>query len=524
MSPLRAVGIFGIATALAACAPRLQPLPLPAPETLTADSPLRSRTLAEPDAWLRHYLMTGDPDAALRLIESRRFSSDRLLRKLQTAVVLHQAGRFRASNAAFAWAEQEADRRWTRSLRRAAGSLLLSDRTLAYLPSEAEMLAIPRYRMLNHLALGERDEAAVEARRASRLADRIEEQTGGCAGTGLTHYLAGLVFDAAGERSDALVSLRRASRVFGACTADAARAVPATLGADLARIARALGLHELADSVAAPAAPPTVSLAGPPIFPVRPPAAGDSAELVVVIENGFAAHRAAEDLYVPVPKLDVDDLESDDSDRIALVAERIAVRLAGVPAMRSGGPVLLDDADDEVGATYLLKLAWPAMRLEANRSAGLRVVVDDAAVPAPPAENVSAAVISGWEAQRSGVAARMLTRSVTRYLLAREAERKADKQGGKIARWLVGALVNGASNAVERADTRSWSLLPDRVSLVRVRVPAGEHDIRIERLSPGGEVVGVEELGTVVVRPGERIFLQRRVWGSEGGETPGRKR
>ena len=49
---------------LTGCASRV-PLPTrPAPESLPAGSPLRSRTLDERDAWLRHYVMFGEhPDA-----------------------------------------------------------------------------------------------------------------------------------------------------------------------------------------------------------------------------------------------------------------------------------------------------------------------------------------------------------------------------------------------------------------------------------------------------------------------------
>ncbi|HEX5521595.1 MAG TPA: hypothetical protein VFX29_07840, partial [Longimicrobiaceae bacterium] len=273
---------FVLAAALGACASGLKLPPRPAPHTLPAGSPLASRTLGDGDAWLRHYLMVGEYDAALELIErSKALPGDKLLRRLQAGVVLHEAGRYEESNAAFEWAEREADLRYTRSVSRAAASILVNDRVLAYLPTPAERAAIPYYRMLNYLALGELDAAAVEARKAGVLTTGATADEPKCDASGFLGYFSGLVYGAARETNDALVAFRRAERIYGACAEDGGAAAPAPLRADLVRAARALGLVEELELAAGDSALPLALPAD------NAAAAGD---VIVVVEHGFAAH------------------------------------------------------------------------------------------------------------------------------------------------------------------------------------------------------------------------------------------
>src|SRR5690606_32201293 len=105
-----------------------------------------------------------------------------------------------------------------------------------------EMAMIPYYRMLNYSALGDREGALVEARKANALLARLERgPQARCREDALVQYLAGLLQRAAGERNDALVSLRRAESALGACEGEVGPA-SATVAADLARAARALGM------------------------------------------------------------------------------------------------------------------------------------------------------------------------------------------------------------------------------------------------------------------------------------------
>jgi uncharacterized protein len=512
-----------LAAVAAGCAASGAPLPSrPSSATLAPGSPLLSRTLHEGDAWLRHHLMNGDHDAAIHLLRrSAARPGDRLLQSLQEAVVLHHSGRFAESNRAFDWAEQEADRRYTRSVRRGIGSLVINDRVLAYMPSPGELAIIPYYRMLNYLAMGRLESAVVEARKSSAYLARLDgRRQAGCAGFGLVQYLAGHVYAAAGERNDALVSMRHAERSFRECDASGGT-MPAGFPADLLQAALALGVQEVADSVAE-----RYGIAAEPLAP-------GEADLIVLIEHGFAAHRAQQDLYLPILADELLGLdESDGASALAvagLITARLATALVAGPDMhrlwdQSVWNLTTDHrlagADPALRAeiAYVLRLAWPVMRLEASRAARARVIVGESPTEALALEDVSARLVRDLESRRNAILARAVARGVVKFAVSREAEEKAEKEGGRLLGALIGFFTNTAANALEQADTRSWSLLPDQISVARVRVPAGEHDVRIEVVDGGGMTNRIVDLGPVRARPGERVFLSHRVWGADAGD------
>lgn len=504
LAPLgRAAAAAGVALLLAGCAARGGLPPRPAPEALAPGSPLRSASLEEADAWLRHLLMRGEHDAALELLGSRAAPRDRLVRELQRGAVLRAAGRYAESNAALDRAEREVEARYTRSLRRAAGSVLLNDRALEYVPSPSERAMIPFYRMLNHAALGSPAAALVEARKAGALSAEREGRDG-CTGEGFLAYVSGLMYQAAGERNDALVSFRRSQRDFDACGEEGVPP-PAALGADLYAAARALGVSEVADSAAAR-------------YGLSPVPAGEAGELVLVVEQGWVAHRVERDLHVPLFPEEVEGVEAGNTGALAEAAGRVSARLLESEVRRAAWGMHDDDlaAARWAEGAHLLKLSWPVHRLEASRPAGVRVAVGDTAVAAPLVEDVSSDVVREFEEGRGWIVTRTVARALSRYLLAREAE---EKVGGEEWGWIVRRLLNLVGNALERADTRSWTLLPDRISVARLSLPPGEHAVRVELLSSGGGVE-VLDLGMVAVRPGERVFRSVRVWGTEQGDDP----
>jgi hypothetical protein len=70
----------------------------------------------------------------------------------------------------------------------------------------------------------------------------------------------------------------------------------------------------------------------------------------------------------------------------------------------------------------------------------------------------------------------------------------------------IASLVRSVGGAVERADTRSWHLLPGVVGVARVRLPVGEH--AVAAMVEGAPV----SLGTVRVTSGGLALATARVW------------
>ena len=505
-----------LALALAACAGAGAYPAMPAPETLPANSPLLSQSLGRTDAWLRRYVMEGKPDSAVAMLDeaSRVRPRDDLLRHLQLGLVYHYAGKWEASNAAFEWAEREAGQRWTRSLTQQAGELLLNDAVAGYVPPPGEMALIPYYRMLNYLALGASDGALVEARKASDWLGRLSDGKDPCVGDGFVHYLAGLAFRGAGERGDALVSYRNAERSFGACAEKDEAGAPEWLGAELYRAALDAGVRDVADSAAVRYR--LTHLAAQPD--------AGAAELVVFVENGWVAHRASADVHVPVFADEVDGVDGTDAGQVASAATRTIARLIGDLQQQAYWGESWDDRPEFQAAAmadgaYVMKLAWPEYRLEAAEAPAVRVVVDSQAVDAPVVEDLSAVMLRRWQGERPAVFTRMVGRGIVKYLASNALERHARKKGGEAAGWITGRIANLAGNALERADTRGWTLLPDRISVARFTLPAGEHEVRLEVLDASGAVAQTLELGRITLHPRGTLILNRRVWGDEMGDV-----
>jgi len=69
---------------------------------------------------------------------------------------------------------------------------------------------------------------------------------------------------------------------------------------------------------------------------------------------------------------------------------------------------------------------------------------------------------------------------VVKTKASKEADRRNDA---------LGLLVNLANAITDRADTRSWSTLPNRICLARLPLPVGKHRVEIDLLDRLGNVV-----------------------------------
>ena len=100
------------------------------------------------------------------------------------------------------------------------------------------------------------------------------------------------------------------------------------------------------------------------------------------------------------------------------------------------------------------------------------------------------------------IAVRAVSRAVAKYAVTKAVEDKSGKVMGRIAN-IGGAML-------ERADVRSWHVLPQEITLLRVRVPAGTRAVRVQ--VGDGSAVRTVEIGDLVVRPGELTIAPVRLW------------
>ena len=124
--------------------------------------------------------------------------------------------------------------------------------------------------------------------------------------------------------------------------------------------------------------------------------------------------------------------------------------------------------------------------------------------------SVSDAVTDEFEDKLGGILVKAVARTALKYELARGLEKELDKKN-EILGEIAFLTANAAAAMFERADTRSWHLLPDEVSVVRLRLPIGVHPLLLQ-VETGRVGTRLIDLGEVEVGDGSVHVLSARVW------------
>ena len=375
------------------------------------ESPFYGRSLPSHDAALRHYLTAGDSSALDPLLESG--PKDALIRQLSTGLFLHRLGRFEESNAALQEADRLAEERYTKSITQNIAAFVVSDSVLDYYPSALEWSMIHHYGMMNYLQLGDVDEALVEARKANALLRRYANDNPGRSFTNpaAVQYLAGMLQWAAGEDNDAMVSLRQSLAAYEEYDERFGVAPPQPVVKDIVRVAASLGFDDVAEQTS------TTYLDGVELEE----ASGESGELVVLIENGFIAHRAEQKVYIPVLAQEKDSVLHGNAESAVVAAAAVLIRtLVVMNALSREGTefpthedgVIIATAGSAVGLE-LITLAWPSYRLDAQLAGDVRVSVNDERSFTPALlQDLSAIAVRDFEETKPTIMLRMVARGL----------------------------------------------------------------------------------------------------------------
>jgi hypothetical protein len=112
-------------------------------------------------------------------------------------------------------------------------------------------------------------------------------------------------------------------------------------------------------------------------------------------------------------------------------------------------------------------------------------------------------------AQHRATYPKIVARAVVRRVLKKGTVYTAKEQTGISAGSpadMVFNLAGIAWEATERADTRSWRLLPDRIQVLRAEVPVGTHQIVLTPTS-GGKAVGFDSMVTFEIHDGRNTYV-----------------
>ncbi len=145
----------------------------------------------------------------------------------------------------------------------------------------------------------------------------------------------------------------------------------------------------------------------------------------------------------------------------------------------------------------LISVSMPYYQSRQPALTAAQVSAEGRVVRAELVEDIDAAARAALE-KRSGA---ILARTVARAAVKHEASRQAGRENE-----LAGLVLNIAGLISERADTRSWSTLPNRIYLARLAVPAGRHEARVDLIDRRGGIVETRTYPLDLL-PGEKRFL-----------------
>jgi hypothetical protein len=401
---------------------------------------------------------------------------DELLRHLDRGLALLYAGDAVAANLHLGRAEVLIDERYTRSVSRAAFSLLLNDRILPYQPDAWERLMIPLYRALSYMTQDAPEDAAVEARRlSSLLLERRDRRPARAAeeNDAFLYVVAGAVLEWAGRPGDAEVAYRNAREAYGAASAPADWLAPEPIQGSLLAAGEA-------------AAPVAVAAGEPEMAGGVARARGGDGELMLLVETGQVPPPVEELLLVYLAGDEVERAR-EHPDR---VGQEIAKRyLEGRSSEREGSH------------DYLLPIALRARPIPPFQPARAVFEVDGARLPLPVAFDVSRAAAFASRDELPALLAKTAARAVVKTLAFKETTDHADD--------VVRILANAVHLATERADTRAWLTLPGELRFARVPLAPGPHAVRVRLETAEGSPV--LDLGTVQVESGRPTLVRARM-------------
>ncbi len=319
---------------------------------------------------------------------------------------------------------------------------LFTDDTGDYAAPAYEKLMINTMNMVNYLGRDDLNGARVEARRLGVMQRYISQsESEAAAFLGASSYLAGFIFEMSGNADEAMHWYDEALQ----------RQPYQSLAEPIQRLSGRTSYRSPALTNLLGQMPPCESEDCSP---------GPGADVLVIISHGRIAPKVA--LRINIGR--------------ALVFAAPFLAISNLSAARNLAAQGL--------VTYV---NYPTLGETTETWGPARVTMDGNPLPLEDALALEVEARRAYDAIKGQVMASAIMRMITRVAAGQIARVAA---GGGTAGAIASIGTQVAMNAVDTPDTRSWSMLPARLTVGRVRVPAGQHMFRIE----AGGAIATREL------------------------------
>ncbi|MBN2703906.1 MAG: hypothetical protein JXR23_06810 [Pontiellaceae bacterium] len=397
-------------------------------------------------------LAKGNYPAAIARIDAARNEAykpkDRVLFYLDMGMLLHWNGEYKESNEYLEMAERAIDENFTKSLSRAATSLLLNDNVLDYAGEDYEDIYLNLFKALNYLALNQDDDALVEIRRIDNKVKLLDDKYGKMAlelsnaeeakvpfrpgksyfqDSALGRYLGVLLYRKDAKWDDVRI--------------------------DLERIDQAWKLQ-----------PDIHPFPQPDLSDEQERSTKDQARLDLIAFYGRSPEKKADTFYIHTEK-DLIVLASTDEDYL--------------------GKQRLDDfgviAWPDIREGYHFKFQLPSMYKIPSRVQRVEVVISGGpTADLQPIESIENAAEETFSIKKPLIYLKTLTRAVVKGLATERAKEKMvqDVNDGALA-FLIRIFTDVATDQTENADLRVSRFFPAEAAVREIHLDEGVYDLRI---------------------------------------------
>ncbi len=402
-------------------------------------------------AKVEHETSNRNLDSALKSLDELKLTgADQILYYLNKGTLLRFKGDYAASNQQFESAKRLMEKLSAISVVEQTGSVVVNDTMKAYEGVSNEQLLIYAFEELNYLQSGNVDEAAVEARQfdiKQRLIAGKDPYATYLSGA-FVRYLNGMTYEEVGESDSARIDYRKAVDGYNAQSSFTRFGVPTALKADLDRLENPHAKNRIA---------PVQKSDG---IAVQSSDARNNGEVVFILHDGLGPSLAENILRIPNP--------------------------------------------DPQHGTAILSVAVPKFVQRPVPVARFELSEGTQAASSEVVEDVNVIARKSLNDRLPAITARAVARMVVKNSMARNIKNQGGDSG---AAALMSIVTDVGAIVTERADTRSWSLLPGNILMARLALPPGTHDLKATYYDNFGKVLATRDYHAVKVTAGQKVFL-----------------
>jgi hypothetical protein len=400
-----------------------------------------------------------------------RLAGDKPLLLLDRGTLQQATGRFEASQRDLSAAEQKLELLdLSTNAVAALGSYLYSDSAKTYKTPPAERLSLNAVNLLNYLTRGDLSGAAIEARRFQVMREFLASTGASAPGPDRRGaYRSGCGCD---PRGDGDRALRYYDEVL-------AQGGSPTLAAPVRRLALSWPYRGKHLSQVIGAGPATRAVA------TTKNAAGAGGRAKTAAGANAATRVGAAAAAVPGRPSELLVVLA-----LGRVPTKVPRRLPVGAAVGIAGAFLGDRDLDVLRYSASKVIVYPELAAVPSLLGRASVEVDGREAEVELVADIGSTIIAEYQAAKPKILAAALTRVAARAALA-EGTRAAGRQESQALGDVLAILVEASMVALDKPDTRSWTMLPDKVLVARMAMAPGRHEVVVRYSGGGGRRVAV---------------------------------